>query len=299
MTLVCWVFIMVRSDLTGMLTDSMPVPCGQTPLVGCRWHCDIIWNTEQSITGNLQLNNSHCADGVLGYLSHADETNMHCPCSGCHLCGSCSSFSWHCMRYWTLRSPITLLDCCGARYYVKMFFHCENFFYQSHITHTISVALRMKQTPDDSPEKSIVNTRLKMDLIQRNSWYLGSICGWQTVNFLCVVVLSGMGGCTKWLNLDKAASNLVWVIVSLGRPHVSIIKACCGYFMKIYVNSPIINKTCFYLDLELCFVVKHIWHLVLLMLLQLSFTLWETGFFCGERLVILKSDSIFWAISKS
>lgn len=51
MTLACWVFIMVRSDLTGMLTDYMlnPVSCGQTPSAWLEEfsHCDLIRNTEQ------------------------------------------------------------------------------------------------------------------------------------------------------------------------------------------------------------------------------------------------------------
>lgn len=34
-----------------------------------------------SVTGNLQLNNSHCVADVLGYLSHTDRFNMDCPCS--------------------------------------------------------------------------------------------------------------------------------------------------------------------------------------------------------------------------
>ena len=97
---VCWVLIMVRSDLTGMLIDSTfkPVSCGPTISAWLEefnlWplRCDIIRNTERinrerekerdrairSITGTLQLNNSRCADDVLVYLSH--RSNMYFPC---------------------------------------------------------------------------------------------------------------------------------------------------------------------------------------------------------------------------
>lgn len=34
-----------------------------------------------NVTGNLQLNNIHCVDDVLGYLSHTDRFNMYCPYS--------------------------------------------------------------------------------------------------------------------------------------------------------------------------------------------------------------------------
>lgn len=124
---VCWVLIMARSDLAGMLVHSMfkLVSCGKTtsawlgefnlwPLI-----CEVIRKRKimstvrnEYITGNLQLNNSNCVDGDLDYLSHTATKMLPGTVPAalertferliqCLLGNRCSSPSWHCSTHWT------------------------------------------------------------------------------------------------------------------------------------------------------------------------------------------------------
>lgn len=54
----------------------------------------------------------------------------------------------------------------------------------------------------------------------------------------CVVALSGMGGCSQWLNLDQDGRNQSQSH-SFGMQHSWMHKACCLYTLKMNVNSMI------------------------------------------------------------
>ncbi len=143
-------------------------------------------------------------------------------------------------------------------------------------------ALRLRHSLDDSPEKSFVKTRR----VKRWIGFTGITNIWSLSLWLadchfpqCVVALSGMGGCSQWLKLDQDANRvLVWVTASFGRLHRWIIKACCCYSLKIHVNSMVINKTCFWLDLQYCCV--------------LMWSIFGSKFGCDSRLHLCDKQSL-------
>lgn len=149
----CHCGLLVQGDLTGMLMDCILKP----GLTVSGWleqfnlghfSCDRIRNTERwmerdkkrsptrdGITGKLQLNNTHCADGVLGYLSHTEKT-LTCTVLAALLQRLTVSPVQQMLLFLltltkilvvSLKAPhaLTHLNCCGKRYYPKMWSDCE------------------------------------------------------------------------------------------------------------------------------------------------------------------------------
>lgn len=249
---VCWVLIMVRSDLAGMLVHSMfkLVLCGKTTSA---WLVEFnLWPRiyevirkrkimstvrNEYITGNLQLNNSHCVDVALDHLSHTATKMLPGTVPAalertferliqCLLSNRCSSPSWHCSSHWTTYCSLktlqvhTWLELLWGEISSQDVLDCEKLESQSHITATDSrinsfcseneAILGWK--PSKIPLWGLAG--LKMDLIHRNSWHLGSLWSRRTVTFLSVWLLSqgwvDARSDSTWIRMGATSPSVLW-----------------------------------------------------------------------------------------
>lgn len=184
------------------------------------------------------------------------------------LSSRCTSFSWYCATHWSTCCSLKSMHPLNTHTYIELLWgkilSQDVPVSQSHITATgsgmNSFCSESETIPGWSPWKVLCEDLqgLQMDYIHRDSWYLGSICSRQACHFpQCAVVLSGMGGCSQWLNLDQDGSNHMQIgyLSESQRP-----LACCSVGLQKHAADILwtITKTCFWLDLLLCFVVNHI-----------------------------------------